>query len=109
MLIIGANFLFFQNKAALTVHLGLSAVPPVPAPKTSLSVDEQALYWTYALYDIKKFRSHFRIDGYPAIDQKRAKAKLEDLLPKVEQSTLGIISAYMPIVYRTVEVAGTGL
>jgi len=101
-IIVGVNFILIGQKDTLMSHLGYQAVPSLPKPRASLSPDEQALYWTYALYDIQKFRTRFNVLGYFAIDQKSAKKSLEALLPEISNATLGEISSYAPVAFRSV-------
>lgn len=107
LLVVAVNFLYFGKKETILAHLGYQSVPSLPRPNSSLTIDEQALYWTYALYDIQKLRSHFDISGYYAINQVGAKRNLEDLLPKVSTSVLGEISTYAPVAFRSI--GGGGL
>ena len=90
------------NRDRLLASVGYQSVPSLPMPSASLGPDDQALYWTYALYDIGKLRSRFRIEGYYAISRGRARHELELLLPKVAHSTLGEISAYGSVAFRAV-------
>jgi hypothetical protein len=103
LLVIGANYLLIGHKETIIARLGLEAVPGLPKPAANLDADQQALYWTYALYDFKKFRSTFGVDGHFAINQIEARRKLEDLLPMVTPATLGEISAYAPVAFKTVK------
>jgi hypothetical protein len=107
MLFLGANFFFFGKKETLMAHIGYQAVPPLPKPNRALSIDEQALYWTYALYDFKKLKGQFGIEGLVAIDQNSAKQKLETLLPMVSKPTIGIISAYTHVAFRDMKSGGS--
>jgi hypothetical protein len=100
---IAANVFFFREKDTLITRMGLESVPSLPAPDERLSVDDQALYWTYALYDFRKFEERFGTKGYYAINPNAARKHLEGLLPSVSPATLGLISKYGPIVaYKTV-------
>lgn len=103
LLVIGTNYLLIGHKEAIIARLGLEAVPSLPKPVATLGTDEQALYWTYALYDFNKFRATFGVDGHFAINQAEARRKLEELLPDVSTATLGEISAYAPVAYKTVK------
>lgn len=101
--LIGANYFFIGNKDILVAKLGFEAVPTLPKPKPELTADEQALYWTYAMYDIVKFRRQFGVEGFYAIDQKNARRNLETLLPEVSPRVLGEISAYAPVAFKEVK------
>lgn len=102
-LVVAANYLFFGQKNTIIARLGMESVPRLPSPAATLSDDDQALYWTYALYDIGKFRSRFGVDGYYAIDQNRARTGLQELLPLVSPAVLGEISSYGPVAFRYVK------
>jgi hypothetical protein len=86
--------------------LGLESVPALPVPQTTLSADDQALYWTYAMYDIGKLRERFGVSGYYAINQTSARRSLENLLPDVSPAVLGEISAYTSVAFKTVKMGG---
>jgi hypothetical protein len=101
--LIGANYMFIRNKDVIVAKLGFEGVPSLPKPDRQLSSDEQALYWTYAMYDIVKFRRQFGVEGFYAIDQNKARRSLEALLPEVSPQTLGEISGYFPIAYKQVK------
>lgn len=101
--LVGANYLFIGHKGTIVAKLGFEAVPSLPKPARELSSDEQALYWTYAMYDIVKFRGRFGVEGFYAIDQKNARRNLEVLLPEVSPQILGEISAYTPVAFKEVK------
>jgi hypothetical protein len=103
LVIAGANYLFIGHKDTIVAKLGLESVPSLPGPAESLSPDEQALYWTYAMYDIGKFRKQFEVQGYLAINQTHARKSLEDLLPEVSPAVLGEISSYTSVAFKTVK------
>jgi hypothetical protein len=98
LVFVAANYLLLSHKDVIISRIGLESVPALPKPEKQMDADEQALYWTYALYDIRKFRQHFGIQGYYAINATDARKHLEALLPQVGSATLGMISAYGPIV-----------
>ena len=103
LVFVGANFFLIGNKDTIVAKLGMEAVPPLPIPKKNLSVDEQALYWTYAMYDIGKLRHRFGVNGYFAINAVNARRALEAILPEVSPEVLGEISAYTPVAFKTVK------
>lgn len=107
--LVAGNYLLLDKKHVILAKMGYEGVPSLPKPRGSMSLDERALYYTYALYDISKLRQRFGIDGYYAIDEKSAKKKLEELLPKISSATLGEISGYAPVAFRSVSTAGAGL
>lgn len=104
--VVAGNYLFFGHKDAIVAKLGLESVPMIPAPGLQMSADEQALYWTYAMYDIGKFRERFGVTGYYAIDQINARRSLENILPEVSPAVLGEISDYTNVAFKTVKFGG---
>jgi hypothetical protein len=102
LLIVAGDLLLIANKDRLLSNFGYESVPSLPLPGALLNADDQALYWTFALYDIGKLRSRFHIEGYYAISRGSARRELERLLPLVAPATLGEISAYSPVAFRSV-------
>lgn len=104
--VVACNWLAFDQKDVIVRKMAKKAVPSLAAPSPTLSADAQALYWTYALYDIAKFRQAHPVAGYPAIDQAVARKRIEELLPEVSSATLGEISKYMPVGFHSVSAGG---
>jgi hypothetical protein len=102
--VLAGNYFLIGHKNTIVAKLGLESVPSLPVPEQALSADDQALYWTYAMYDIGKFRERFGITGYYAINQTNARRSLESLLPQVSPAVLGEISAYAPVAFKSVKV-----
>jgi|GEM_PF-2383726 len=100
--LVAGELLLIGNKDRILTNFGYESVPSLPMPAANLSADEQALYWTYALYDLRKFRIRFHIEGYYAISRAHARRELERLLPQVAPATLGEISAYSTVAFRSV-------
>lgn len=96
-LLIAANVLLYTQKERIIVTLGFEGVPALPGPKASLDPDDQALYWTYALYDFDRLQSTFGVTDRYAINAVAARKALQELLPQVGMSTLGEIATYGPI------------
>ncbi len=69
---------------------------PSLSPSKSLSVDDQALYWTYALYDYGRLVKQFGAPAKAVVSAQEAKAKLAQLLPKVDPRTRFAIAQYLP-------------
>lgn len=69
--------------------------PEVRNPK-SLAVNEQALYWAYALYDFDKLKQRFGAPAHAVVDAAEAKRQLARLLPKVDARTRFQIDRYLP-------------
>jgi hypothetical protein len=94
--------LFFAANAALVDHIRVAPsarmerkAPSVPEPK-HLAVNDQALYWTYALYDFDRLKAKFGAPANAVIDAGEAKARLRELLPKVDRRTRFTIDRYIP-------------
>jgi uncharacterized membrane-anchored protein len=61
---------------------------------TNLSLDEQAIFWTYAIYDFEKLTTTFKVNSQFNVNQVTCHKNLVDLLPKVSANTLRTIIAY---------------
>lgn len=57
-------------------------IPKVKPPAQSQTVDEQTLYWAYALYDWNKFVETYKVPRNTLVDTRKAQTELERLLPK---------------------------
>lgn len=95
------NYLIIGNREVIAAKLHKPAVARLPLPAENLSTDDQALYYVYALYDYAKLKERYGVNGFFAIDQADAKRRLEAMLPQVSPRTLGTISAYMPVAFKT--------
>lgn len=69
---------------------------PGLSPSKSLSIDDQALYWTYALYDFGRLVKQFGAPAKAVVPAREAKAELARLLPKVGARTRFAIEQYLP-------------
>ena len=69
--------------------------PVVPAPK-GLAPNDQALYWTYALYDYGRLQRRFGAPAGAVLDAAEAKRQLALLLPRVDAPTRFQIDRYLP-------------
>jgi hypothetical protein len=96
------NYLLIGNGELIASKLRKPAVPRLPAPALTYSADERALYYAYALYDYPKLKERYGVAGFVAVDQADAKRKLEALLPEVSPQTLGTISGYTPVAFKSV-------
>jgi hypothetical protein len=99
---IAVNYSLIGHKDAIAAKIGMRAVASLPSPEAAYGKDEQALYYTYALYDWSRFKEKYGTQGSVAVDQADARKRLEALLPDLQPQTLGIISAYMPVAFRSV-------
>lgn len=69
--------------------------PAVLAP-TSLGTNDQALYWTYALYDFGRLQRRYGAPAHAVLDAAEAKRQLALLLPRVDAPTRFQIDRYLP-------------
>ena len=67
----------------------------LPAPLAVWSLEDQAYYWAYALYDYGQLQSRFNIPGHTVINAKVARTGLDELLPKVDLPTRTAIEHMM--------------
>lgn len=100
LLALPVAFWLADGQEALLVRLGYQSVAPLPEPPATLDLDDQARYWTLALYDFDALERRFQVSGYFAIDAALAQRRLDALLPHVSASVLGEISAYTTIAYH---------
>lgn len=102
LMVAAVNWLLIDRKDTLMSKVGFSGIPSLPEPKRGLGADEKALYYAYALYDFTKFRERFQVAEHYAVDQATARSRLQELIPKVSNATLGEISKYSPMGYMSV-------
>lgn len=102
LLALSFSFWVADGRDLLLVRLGYRSVAPLPDPTAVLSLDDQARYWTFALYDFDSLKRRYRVSGYFSIDPERARLRLERLLPHVSPAAAGEISAYHSIAYHAV-------
>jgi hypothetical protein len=105
-LIAAINWLLIERKDTILASVGLQGIPSLPKAGITLSVDEKALYYTYAMFDYRKFQARFGTGEYYAVDPNDAHRRLEDLLPKVSPAVLGEISGYTPVAFKSVSAGG---
>ncbi len=83
ILLVAANLIFIGNKEtfiAVAVKKEIVSLNETTAPMTA---EEEALFWTYALYDYDKFKERFGDKAKLTVNHQVAKAKLQEILPKV--------------------------
>lgn len=105
-MVVGINYLLLDKKDVLLARIGYEGVPSLPKASPRLSTDEQALYYTYALYDYGKFKERFGATEYFAVDQAAIRKRLDELLPRVSLAVQGEISGYAPVGYRAITAGG---
>jgi len=94
------NYFIIGNRDAIAAKLHKPSVPRMPAAGQTLSADDQALYYVYALYDYPLWQKKFGQTGFFAVDQGLVRRKLDEVLPQVSPRTLGEISRYMPVAFK---------
>jgi hypothetical protein len=60
----------------------VKGVPKVATPGQVKSIDEQTLYWAYALYDWNKLVQTYQVPKNALLDTHKAKLELDRLLPQ---------------------------
>ena len=99
---IAINYFIIGHRGTLAAKIGIKSVPSLPTP-SAYTTDEQALYYVYALYDYPMLEQRFGASQFFAIDQAETRRKLDALLPEVSPETLGAISRYMPVAFKSVQ------
>jgi hypothetical protein len=105
--LIALNYFVFGHREQIAAKLHRHAVPALPSPSAAASPDEQALYYVYALFDYPKLAARYGVTGFYAVDQAAVKRRLEELMPRVSMKTLGEISRYMPVAFRSADAGGS--
>lgn len=95
------NYFLIGNRDVISAKLHKPAVPRLPVPSESFSPDEKALYYAFALFDYPRLKEKYGVAGFYAVDQADTKRRIEALLPEVKPQTLGVISGYMPVAFRS--------
>ncbi|GEM_PF-2265704 len=81
LLLIALNFGLRTQQNHIIKALGVETVASnALTPPSGLTMDEQARFWTYAIYDIPKLKIRFQIPKGVVIDNKGARKRLEILL-----------------------------
>ncbi len=63
-------------------------------PTSGMDINQQALYWTYALYDFDKLVEVYHVSTQSMVNTNLARTNLRNLLQKVDPSTFTTISKY---------------
>jgi hypothetical protein len=105
-LIAAINWLLIDRKDVILSTIGMQGIPSLPKASLTYTPDEKALYYTYALFDYRKFQERFGTNEYYAINPADARKRLEELLPRVSTATLGEISGYTPVAFKSVSAGG---
>ncbi len=89
-------WLWPTNENAALAPAAASKVTPLSEPAVELSPNQQALYWTYALYDFDRLKEDFRVPAHTIVDHTHASAALQALMPSIDRPTRYIIDRYIP-------------
>lgn len=81
LLLAGLNYALIAHPDRILSVLGSASAPARElAPPAAFSLDDQARYWAYALYDMPGLRMRFGGSGGAALNSVKAKDSLERLL-----------------------------
>jgi hypothetical protein len=81
IVLIALNLALRTQQDGILKLLGVErTIKPSIAPPAGASLDEQARFWAYAVYDLRKLKSNFRIPNGAVIDNAAARENLEILL-----------------------------
>ena len=95
LLVIGFVFNFSLKKPSTGINpIKKEIISNINNPKRKLTIDEQALYWTYAIYDFEKFKKTFSPNEDISLNQISSRKNLISILPKVSRDIIEKIYAY---------------
>lgn len=94
VLIAGAMVLK-PGKTNKAVQAPANSTLVLAGPSARMGLNDQALYWTYALYDFDRLKVSYGIPKNAIVDAGLASEKLRALRPKVDARTRFIIDGYM--------------
>lgn|GEM_PF-6077247 len=96
-IILGLCFLIglatYLEKAPPEIHTE-KKIRTLPAPSQEKSLDEQALYWAYALYDWNKFVATYDLPREALVDSRKALQELNRILPQTSGKTQMTVLKY---------------
>jgi hypothetical protein len=90
------NFYYISSRPDAPAKEAVKKAPRLPAPPATMNVNDQAMYWTLALYDFDQLKSRFGVGERTIVDAGAAKRKLKELLPKVDARTRFAIDRMVP-------------
>jgi hypothetical protein len=96
VLFLAANAALVGFKDEIGVAVRKQRTAPRLAGPESLTVNDQALYWAYALYDFNRLKAAYGAPENAVIDAAAARRNLEALLPEVDVPTRVAIEKYRP-------------
>jgi hypothetical protein len=86
--IIGLNLFVFGFKAETFTSTQKSQVQSLPTPHAKMEIDQQLLYWTYALHDFEKLKAEFSTGDKVIINRDHALQQIALLMPKASPGTV---------------------
>jgi hypothetical protein len=89
-----ANILYFAPGTEGTAKARAKHAPVLPKPSPALDVNEQALYWAFAMYDFDQLQAKFGVTKMTVVNTAEAAEHLRALLPKVDERTRSLIAQY---------------
>ena len=90
------NIYYITSRPEAPAKAAAKKAPRLAAPPASMNVNDQAMYWTLALYDFDQLKSRFGVGPMTIVDAASAKRKLHELLPKVDARTRFLIDRMAP-------------
>jgi hypothetical protein len=97
VMFVTGNIIWWTTRPEGTFIAPRKHAPVLPPPAETLSLNEKALYWAYALYDFDQLKAHYGVGKETIVDSRIAAANLKSLLPKVDAKTRFLIDRYMPM------------
>lgn len=89
------NLVYLEQSNSSTKVEQEKRAPKLESPTQSLSLDDQALFWTYALYDFQLLKTKFNVKQNVVINGHQAHSQLETLLPKTSPAIQSVIQNYL--------------
>lgn len=90
------NFYYIASRPDAPLKETAKSAPRLSAPPATMDVNDQAMYWTLALYDFDRLKTRFGVAAGTIVDAGAAKRKLNELLPKVDARTRFQIDRMVP-------------
>ena len=97
---VAVNLFLFVFRDSITIQIKPKRAPILSAAPANLSLDDQALYLTYALYDFDRLQERFGAPRNTVVDAGAVRQSLEAIMPRVGRPTHAIIGKYRPVTRR---------
>jgi hypothetical protein len=94
--VVSGNIVYLASRPDAPVKAAEKKAAKLAAPKAVLSLNEQALYWAYALYDFDQLKTRYGVSPYAIVDGGVARARLQELFPKADARTRFVIERMVP-------------